>query len=68
MCDVDALEPDMVAVDALARLALLARRSGGSLVVRGASGALEDLVRFSGLCGVLPLGDFLVVEAERQTE
>jgi hypothetical protein len=47
--------PDLSTIDALARLQLLARRLGFSIVVRDASPALAELVELSGLAGVLPL-------------
>jgi hypothetical protein len=61
-CDVSALAAELAAVDALARLALLARRLGCPLRVRRASPQLRDLVE---LCG---LTERLGVEGERQPE
>jgi hypothetical protein len=61
-CDVSALAAELAAVDALARLALLARRLGCPLRVRRASPQLRDLVE---LCG---LTERLGVERERQPE
>jgi len=55
-------EADMAVVDRLARLRLAARRRGREMVLRGASEALLDLVRFAGLDGVLR------VEVKRQPE
>jgi len=55
-------EPDMAVVNRLARLRLAARRRGREMVLRGASEALLDLVRFAGLDGVLG------VEVKRQPE
>ena len=55
VCDVRGLEADVVAVEALARLRLTARRLGCGLRLRGASRALEQAVAFCGLCDVLPL-------------
>ena len=55
-CDVRAVVlPDAVIVDALARLALTARRAGCRLEVRGASPRLRDLLAFAGLAGELGL-------------
>ena len=54
-CDVSELAAELAAVDALARLALVARRLGCPLKVRRASPELRDLVE---LCG---LGDALGV-------
>jgi STAS domain len=50
-------EPDVMAIEALARLQLTARRIGGSIQVRHASGELRDLLDMVGLCGVVPLCD-----------
>jgi hypothetical protein len=66
-CDASALGAEAAAVDALARLALVARRLGCPLKVRRASPQLRDLVE---LCG---LGDALGVgrdggEAEQREE
>ena len=55
VCDVRALEPDLVAVETLARLRLTARRLGCGLRLRGASRALEQMLAFCGLCDVLPV-------------
>ena len=61
-CDVGELAAELAAVDALARLALVARRLGCPLRVRRASPQLRDLVE---LCG---LTERLGVEGERQPE
>ncbi len=53
LCDVSAVEPDAMSVDALARLQLAARRRGCRARLRGASGELLDLVAFMGLRDVL---------------
>jgi ABC-type transporter Mla MlaB component len=55
-CDVAGIHPDAVTVDALARLQLGARRQGCLVVLHNASDALVELVRFMGLCNVLPEG------------
>jgi STAS domain-containing protein len=55
-CDVSALAAEVAAVDALARLALLARRLGCPLKVRRASPELRDLVEFCGLSDALGVG------------
>jgi ABC-type transporter Mla MlaB component len=52
-CEVSGLAADAVAVDALARLALAARRRGCRVALRGASAELRELVEFMGLAGVL---------------
>jgi ABC-type transporter Mla MlaB component len=54
IADVAGVEPDAVALDALARLQLAARRRGCRVVLRGASPELRALVRFAGLSEVLP--------------
>ncbi len=55
ICDVSDLEPDLVAVEALARLQLTARRLGCGLRLRGPSRALEQMLALCGLCDVLPI-------------
>jgi ABC-type transporter Mla MlaB component len=52
-CEVSQLDADAVAVDALARIALLARRAGCSVRVRGASAELLGLIAFAGLSEVI---------------
>ena len=53
LCDVRGVEPDAVAVDALARLQLAARRHGCAIRLRGASPDLRALVALMGLDDVL---------------
>lgn len=53
VCDVDGLAADVGAVEALARLALTARRGGAALQVRGASADLRSLLRLVGLYDAL---------------
>jgi anti-anti-sigma regulatory factor len=60
--DVSALPPDLATIDALARLALAARRRGGRVRLRGTSEHLRQLIRLTGLTGVLR------VEAGREPE
>lgn len=56
VCDVSALtEPDLAAVEALARLRLAAGRSGHRVGLRGASARLRELLALTGLEVVLPL-------------
>lgn len=56
VCDVGELaDADAVTVDALARIAVIARRHGRQLAVRGASPALCELVALMGLADVLAL-------------
>jgi ABC-type transporter Mla MlaB component len=52
-CEVAGVAGDAVAVDALARLALAARRQHCELRLRGASRELRTLVNFMGLADVL---------------
>jgi ABC-type transporter Mla MlaB component len=52
--EVAQIEPDAVAVDALARLALAARRHGCAVQLRGASPQLELLIELIGLADALP--------------
>jgi len=55
ICDVGGLtDPDAVAVDALVRLQLAARRSGRQLRVRNASRQLLELLDLAGLRDVVP--------------
>ena len=54
VCDVRALAGDLVAVEALARLALTARRHGCRLRLRNPSHRLEQIIAFCGLGDVLP--------------
>jgi hypothetical protein len=57
VCDVSsATSPDLTVVDALARLALTARRHGRSLVIRRACAELRDLLALAGLPAVAGLG------------
>ena len=53
VCDVGAVVPDGVAVDALARLQLAARRLGFEVRLRHASRELQELLAFAGLNEVL---------------
>jgi hypothetical protein len=55
--DVAELGPcDLEAVDELARIALVARRTGRRICLRGASPELVELIALAGLSGVLPGG------------
>ena len=60
VCDVGELGADLVAVEALARLRLEARRLGCGLRLRRAPRGLEQLVAFCGLCDVLAFEEELV--------
>ena len=54
LCDVSGVDPDVVTVNALARLQLAARRHGCRVRLRHASDGLRELVAFMGLRDVLP--------------
>jgi hypothetical protein len=60
--DVSALPPDVLTIDALARLELAARRGGLRFRLHDASDQLRDLIAFVGLT------DVLRVEPRRQAE
>jgi ABC-type transporter Mla MlaB component len=60
LCEVGAVDADAVAVDALARLALAARRSGCEVRLRGASPELIGLVELIGLGDVLRSEEVLI--------
>jgi STAS domain-containing protein len=66
-CDVSALDPDAVAVDALARLQLTALRLGRRIRLRDAPAELKGLLGQLGLDEVLPCGGS-GVEPRRQAE
>jgi anti-anti-sigma regulatory factor len=55
VCDVSALDPDALTIDALARLQLSSRRVGLELRLRHASNELQELLAFVGLDEVLRL-------------
>jgi anti-anti-sigma regulatory factor len=59
---------DAVAVDALARLQLTARRLGRSIRLRHVRPDVQDLLALTGLCEQLPCGGGLRVEPHRQIE
>src|SRR3954452_11419270 len=67
-CDVSALAAELAAVEALARLALVARRLGCPLKVRRASPELRDLVEFCGLSDALGVRGGNGREAEEREE
>jgi ABC-type transporter Mla MlaB component len=52
VCDVNGVRSDAVAVEALARLRLGAKRHGCRVRLRGASGELLELLAFMGLANV----------------
>jgi anti-anti-sigma regulatory factor len=51
--DVSALPPDLATIDALARMALAARRRGGRVRLHGTNESLGRLITYAGLDGVL---------------
>ncbi len=69
ICDVAAvIDLDLVTVDALATLQLLARRLGRPLRFRHASPELRELIALAGLSGTLPCREELLLEVQRQPE
>lgn len=48
------VDPDVVVVDALARLQLTARRLGSTIRLRDACAELRDLIALTGLSDVMP--------------
>ncbi|HEY5429130.1 MAG TPA: STAS domain-containing protein [Solirubrobacteraceae bacterium] len=56
VCDVSAVPGDAVAVEALARLALGARRHRCRVTLRGSTAELDALIELMGLRGPLSLG------------
>ena len=68
VCDVSALvEPDVAAVDALARLQLAARRSGCTVALRQVPPHLGALLDLMGLEDLFPVRDS-AVESRREPE
>ena len=69
ICDVGAIaDPDVTAVDALARLQLTALRLGGRVCLANPSAELRDLLDLVGLTAVLGLSPPSRIEARRQAE
>jgi hypothetical protein len=69
VCDVrGVVDPDVVAVDALARMQLTAQRFGHCIRLRHASPELQGLLALTGLCDVVPLCEELRVQARGETE
>jgi ABC-type transporter Mla MlaB component len=69
LCDAGALvDPDLAAIDALARLQLTARRLGCRIRLRGACGELRDLLSLSGLDEVVSVSERLRPQPGRQAE
>jgi ABC-type transporter Mla MlaB component len=67
-CDVGAMDPDAVTVEALARLQLTARRLGRRVRFKDASPELQRLLCLSGLDDVLPCGGTSGLEPSGQAE
>lgn len=57
LCDVAGVAADAVAVDALARMQLAARRNNCTVTLTGMQGELRALVALMGLANVLPAGE-----------
>jgi STAS domain-containing protein len=69
VCDLGGLgRPDLEAIDAVARLALAARRLGCGVRLENASADLRDLVAFAGLADVLPCSTASPIESVGQAE
>ena len=69
LCDLARFaEADMGTIDALARLALRARRLGRAITLRDASPELRELLAFAGLGDVLPCAPASGVEVVGQPE
>ncbi len=69
VCDVGALlDPDAAAVDAVARVALTARRAGRDIRWLHASNRLGELLTLTGLHEAVGLGRGLPLEPRGQTE
>ena len=68
VCDVSALaQPDLQAIDALARVTLVARRHGCGVGLRYAAPELLELLALAGLEAIVPCAES-VVESRRQPE
>ncbi|HEX2030172.1 MAG TPA: STAS domain-containing protein [Actinomycetota bacterium] len=69
ICDCAAIvEPDLLAVDLLARLQLTARRRGGAVRLDHVPGGLERLLSLTGLAEVFPEAGRSVVQSRGQPE
>lgn len=69
ICDVGGIaDPDAVAIDALARLQLTARRLGHQIGLRHACGELRELLTLMGLDDVLPSSAALPLEPSGEAE
>ncbi len=69
VCDVSRIDrADLETVDALARIALAARRAGRRVLLRGASPELRSMLAFAGLADVLTAAGGSGVEARGEAE
>ncbi len=69
VCDVGGLiDPDCVAIDAVARLQLAARRRGATVTLLRASNELKELLEFIGLENVIRQYETLLVDPLGETE
>jgi anti-anti-sigma regulatory factor len=69
VCDVaDLVDPDAAAIEALARLQLLARRSGFRICLLHAGPRLRELLDLMGLAEVVPCDADLRIQSRRQPE
>ena len=68
-CDVGGIgDPDAVAIEALARLQLTARRMGSEIRLRNAGCELRDMLALAGLTEVVPCGAELGLEPGGKAE
>jgi hypothetical protein len=66
LCDVAALPADAAAVDAVARIALDARRMGRRVILRDAADDLLDLLAFVGVAGALGIEPWRQAEERKE--
>jgi len=66
LCDATTLPADAATVDAVARIALAARRMGRRLVLRDAADDLIDLIAFIGVAGALGIEPWRQAEEREQ--
>jgi ABC-type transporter Mla MlaB component len=68
VCDLGALRPDAVTIDALARLRLTADRLGRRIRFRNACREVRELTTFCGLDDILRMGTSSRIEPRREPE
>jgi ABC-type transporter Mla MlaB component len=69
LCDMEApVDPDVVTIDALARLQLAARRAGCQVRLHHACDELQDLLALTGLSEVVPVAGGSAVEPSGKAE